>query len=141
MSLALEYDFSGLMLTALTALISTHSTKVSSLTLLVPVQRSPLVPPPSAETVPPPVGLLVRETETVQTAACAALMAVPTHAERQRRLQLPRAIIIQSQGSPLLLPLVGQWSPLHRPSMDNLIGEDNDVVNAKYTTTIFLYFT
>ena len=71
------------MWTVLTALISTPSTKVSSLTLSAPVQMSHCVSLRSLETVPRPAGLLGRETGTVLTAACAALMAALTHVERQ----------------------------------------------------------
>ena len=114
---------SGLMWTVLTALISTPSTKVSSLILLAPVQMSHPAPLPSAKTVPPPAGLRGRETGTVLTVACAALMAVPTHVEKQRS-QPPLVTTILHHRSPSPSPPADQWSPRQRLSTVNLLGED-----------------
>ena len=119
------------MWTVLTALISTPSMKVSSLTLLAHVQMSHPAPHPSAETVPPPAGVQGRETGTVLTAACAALMAAQTHAEKQRS-QPPLVTTIPHHASPLPSPRADQWSPRQRLSMVNLLGEDRKANALKY---------
>jgi hypothetical protein len=113
------------MWTVLTALVSTHSMKVSSLTLSAHVQMSHPAPAPlpSVETVPRPAGLLGRETGIVLTAACAALMAALTHVERQRS-QPPLVTTIPHPGSPSPSPQADHWSPRQRLSMANLLGED-----------------
>ena len=118
------------MWTVLTAQISTPSMKVSSLTLLAPVQMSHHAPLCSVEKVPRPAGLLGRETGTVLTVACAALMAAPTHVERQRS-QPPLVATIPHQASPLPSHQADQWSPRQRPSTVNLLEEDRQANELK----------
>ena len=122
---------SGLMWTVLTALLSTPSMKDSSLTRLVPVRMSHPSPLLSAETVPPPAGPRGKETGTVLTVACAALMAVPTHAEKQRS-QPPLVTTILHHRSPSPSPPADQWSPRQRLSTVNLLGEDRKANALKY---------